>query len=196
MLNGQQISAKLRRQIDRELEAGEFIKWIEQPLPRFTLQSLGYFLFGIPWTTFAIFLMYLVAGFKIPILHKGILHEGIKSEHLFALFGVPFVLIGLWMVTSPFRERLKASQTVYLITNKRAISIESGWFTTIRKYTPAQLKDLYYKKRQDGTGDVVITTRIYKDTDGYSQIKEIGFMNVRNPREVERLLQQLAQTET
>jgi len=89
MPNGQQISAKLRRRIDRELEAVEFIKWIEQPLPRFLmLQSIAYFLFGIPWTAFAIFWIYGAAGFKIRILH-----EGIKSEHLFSLFGVPFVLI-------------------------------------------------------------------------------------------------------
>lgn len=191
MLNGQQIPAKLLRRIDRELEAGEFIKWVEQPLPRFfTLQSLAYFLFGIPWTAFAIFWTYREAGFKIPVLH-----EGIKFEHLFALFGVPFVLVGFWLLTSPLREWLKPFRTVYLITDKRAISIESGWFTIIRNYTSAQLKDLYRKERGDGTGDVVITTRLRRGGEGNSWTEEIGFMNVRNPREVEKLLQQLAYAE-
>ncbi|MDX2211795.1 MAG: hypothetical protein SFY66_00775 [Oculatellaceae cyanobacterium bins.114] len=191
MLNGQQIPAKLRRRISRELEDGEFIKWIEQPLPRFfTLQSLTYFFFGIPWTAFAIFWMYGAVGFKISALH-----EGIKFEHLFALFGVPFVLIGFWMLISPLREWLKAFRTVYLITDKRAISIESGWFTTIRNYAPAQLKDLYRKERGNDTGDVVITTRLHRSSEGNSWTEEIGFLNVRNPREVERLLQQLAHTE-
>jgi len=190
MLNRQQIPAKLSRKIDRELEPRELIKWIEQPLPRFfTLQSLAYFFFSIPWTAFAIFWMYGAAGFKIPVLH-----EGIKFEHLFALFGVPFVLIGFWMLTSPLRQWLKAFRTVYLITDKRAISIESGWFTTIRNYSPDQLKDLYRKERGDGTGDVVITTRLRRGSEGNSWTEEIGFMNVRNPREVERLLQQLAHT--
>ncbi len=189
MLNGQKIPAKLRRRIDRELEAGEFIKWVEQPLPRFfTLQSLSYFIFGVLWTTFIIFGVY-GAGFKIPVLH-----EGIKFEHLFALFGVPFVLVGFWMLTSPLRQWLKAFRTVYLITDKRAISIESGWFTTIRSYTPAQLKDLYRRERGDGTGHVVIMTLLHKDSEGGSWTEEIGFLNVRNPREVERLLQQLAHT--
>jgi len=192
MLNGQQIPAKLRRQTDRELEAGEFIKWVEQPLPRFfTRQSLGSFLMGIPFTAFAIFWMYGAAGFKVPVLR-----EGIKSEHLFALFGVPFILVGFWMLASPLREWLKAFRTVYLITDKRAISIESGWFTTIRNYTSTQLKDLYRKERGDGTGDVVITTRLRRGSEGISWTEEIGFMNVRSPREVERLLQQLAHSES
>jgi hypothetical protein len=191
MLNGQQIPAKLRKRIDRELEPGEFINWVEQPLPRFfTGQSLISFLMSIPFTAFAILWMYGAAGFKVPVLR-----EGIKSEHLFALFGVPFILVGFWMFASPFREWLKAFRTVYLVTDKRAISIESGWFTTIRNYTPAQLKDLYRKERGDGTGDVVITTRLRRGGEGNSWTEEIGFMNVRNPREVERLLQQLARTE-
>jgi hypothetical protein len=190
MLNGQQIPAKLRRQIERELEPGEFIQWVEQPLPRFfTGQSATYFLMGIPFTAFAIFWMCGAAGFKVPDLR-----ERIKFEHLFALWGVPFILVGLWMLSSPLREWLKAFRTVYLITDKRAISIESGWFTTIRNYTPAQLKDIYRKERQDGTGDVVITTRLRRGNEGNSWIEEIGFMNIRNPREAERLLQQLAQT--
>jgi hypothetical protein len=210
MLSGQQIPAKLRRKIDRELEPGEFINWVEQPLPRFfTGRSLADFFFGIPWTAFIISWMYGAYeafgsfGFKIPVLH-----EGIKSEHLFALVGVlflvPFVLVGFWMLTSPLRQWLKAFRTVYLITDKRAISIESGWFTTIRNYTPTQLKDLYRRERGDGTGDVVITnklrnvvitSKLHRHSEGGSWTEEIGFMNVRNPREVERLLQQLARTE-
>jgi hypothetical protein len=191
MLNCHQIPAKLRRRVDREIGAGEFIKWIEQPLPRFfTLQSLAYFFFAIPWTAFAIFWMYGAAGFKVPDLR-----EGIKLEYVFALWGVPFILVGLWMLTSPLREWLKAFRTVYLITDKRAISVESGWLTTIRNYTPTQLKDLYRKERGDGTGDVVITTRFRRGSEGSSWTEEIGFMNVRNPREVERLLQQLSQKE-
>jgi hypothetical protein len=98
------------------------------------------------------------------------------------------------MFASPLREWLKAFRTVYLITDKRAISIESGWFTTIRNYTPAQLKDLYRKERGDCTGDVVITTRLRRGSEGSSWTEEIGFMNVRHPREVGRLLQQLAHT--
>jgi hypothetical protein len=200
MLSGQQIPVRLRRKIDRELEPGEFINWVEQPLPRFfTRQSLGPFLMGIPFTAFAIFWTYSVVGDKFPVLREEIKSEqGIKFEHLFvllfALFGVPFILVGLWMFASPLREWLKAFRTVYLITDKRAISIESGWFTTIRNYTPAQLKDLYRKERGDCTGDVVITTRLRRGSEGSSWTEEIGFMNVRHPREVEKLLQQLAHT--
>jgi Bacterial PH domain len=191
MLNGQKIPAKLLRRIDRELEAGEFIKWIEQPLPRFLrLQSLAHFFFGIPWTVFGIVWIY---GTATKLKIKGFPEETMQFVGcLLALIGVPLFLIGLWLLTTPLREWLKAFRTVYLITDRRAISIESGWFPTISNYTPAQLRDLYCKERGDGTGDVVITTRLRRDSEGDSWTEEIGFMNVRNPREVERLLQQLA----
>jgi hypothetical protein len=200
MLSGQQIPAKLRRKIDRELEPGEFINWVEQPLPRFfTGQSLGTFLMGIQFTAFTIFLMYVAVGDDFLVLREEIKSgQGIKFEHLFviffALFGVVMLLNGFWMLASPLRQWLKAFRTVYLITDKRAISIESGWFTNIRNYTPAQLKDLYRRERGDGTGDVVIRKQLHRHSEAVSG-EEIGFMNVRNPREVERLLQQLARTE-
>jgi hypothetical protein len=80
-----------------------------------------------------------------------------------------------------------------LVTDKRAISIQGGWSATIRSYLPDQLKDLYRKERADGTGDVIISIRRWKDSDGVSRSEEVGFLGVRNPREVENILKQLAQ---
>ncbi len=187
MLGKQQIPNKLRKKVDKELEAGEFIRWVEQPIPSLlTLESASVFLFGIPWTIFAVHWTW---GAGIPDLSKG------GRPELFGLmFGLPFILVGLWMLFSPIWEWLKAFRTVYLITDKRAISIEDGWITTIRSFTPEQLKDVYRKERRGGTGDVIITTQIWKDREGDLKSKEIGFVRVRNPKEIERLLKQLAQT--
>ncbi|NJO26394.1 MAG: hypothetical protein HC874_01820 [Richelia sp. SL_2_1] len=99
------------------------------------------------------------------------------------------------MLSSPLREWFKAFRTVYLITDKRAISIESGLLTSIRNYAPSQLKDLYRKDKRNGTGHIIITTRLRRGNDGDSWSEDIGFMNIRNPKEVEKLLRQLAKTE-
>jgi hypothetical protein len=40
---------------------------------------------------------------------------------LFPLFGVPFVLIGLGMLAAPYWMRRKAQNTVYALTDKRAL---------------------------------------------------------------------------
>lgn len=190
MLSNLQIPKELRKKIDNELQPGEIIRWIEQPVPWFYISSsIGIVLFGIPWTSFAIFWMWGASEFKLPDLR-----EGLQPQHLFALFGVPFVLIGFWMLSSPLWEWQAARKTVYLVTDKRAISIQCVWSTTtIRSYLPDQLKDIYRNERADGTGDVVITIRRRKDSDGDQISEEIGFLGVRNPREVEKILKQLTQ---
>jgi hypothetical protein len=183
------IPKDFRRKIDSELQPGEFIRWIEQPVPRFfTADTIGSILFGIPWTGFALFWMWGALGFKVPDPR-----EGLQPQHLFALFGVPIVLVGFRMLASPIWVWQAARKTVYLVTDKRAISIQGGWSTTIRSYLPDQLKDIYRKERADGTGDVIIAIRQWKDSDGDQRSQEIGFLGVRNPRAVENMLKQLVQ---
>ena len=189
MLSNLKIPKGLRRKIENELQPGEIIRWVEQPIPHFfTAASILSVLFGIPWTSFAIFWMGGASGFKLPDLR-----EGLQPQHLFALFGVPFVLIGFGMLSSPIWVWQEARKTVYLVTDKRAISIQGGWSTTIRSYLPDQLKDIYRKERADGTGDVIISIRRWKDSDGVNRQEEIGFLRVRNPREVENIIKRLSQ---
>jgi len=191
MLSNLQIPEGLRRKIDNELQPGEFIRWVEQPIPRFfTAASIGNVLFGVPWTSFAIFWMWGASGSKLPNLR-----EGLQLQHLFALFGVPFVLIGFRMLSSPLWVWQAARKTVYLVTDKRGISIQGGRSTTIRSYLPDKLKDVYRRERADGTGDVIITIRRWKDIGGDPRSEEIGFLGVRNPREVENMLRQLVQND-
>ena len=189
MLNSLQIPKELRRKVDDELQPGEFVRWVEQPIPRFfTPASIMTFLFAIPWTSFAIFWMWGASGFELPDLSKGL-----QPQYLFALFGVPFVLVGFGMLFSPLWVWEAARKTVYLVTDKRAISIQAGRSTTIRSYLPDQLKETYRKERANGTGDVIIAIRRWNDSDGDQRTEEIGFMGVSNPREVENILKQLAQ---
>lgn len=97
------------------------------------------------------------------------------------------------MLSSPLWVWQAARKTVYLVTDKRAISIQGIWSTTIRSFLPEQLKDIYRRERADGTGDVVFSIRRWRDSDGDNRNEEIGFLGVRNPREVESILKQLAQ---
>lgn len=180
------ISRHLQEMVERELEPGESVAWIDMPIPRlFAPASIGTFLFAIPWTAFAIFWMYGASGFKIPDFKK--------DPDFFALFGIPFVLIGLGMLSSPLWAYRKALKTVYVITNKRAIIIEGGLSKTIRTYSPEKLHDVHRKEYQDGSGDLVITYDAWRDSDGDRHTKELGFLRIRNPKEVERMLKSLAE---
>lgn len=88
MLSNLKIPKGVRRKIENELQPGEFIRWIEQPIPRFfTASSIVSVLFGIPWTSFSIFLMWGASTFKLPDLR-----EGLQPQHLNVLFGNLFVV--------------------------------------------------------------------------------------------------------
>lgn len=165
--------------VDRELEPRESIKWIGMPIPRFfSGRSVGSFLFAIPWTAFAVFWMW------------GAWHQ---SNNLpFTLFGVPFVLIGIGLLSTPLFTYWKSFKTVYVITDRRAITFDGGWSTTIRSYPPNRLLEIYRREKKDGTGDVVIFRRAWRDSDGDRQSEELGFLRVENPKEIENMLNKLA----
>jgi len=174
------IPRKLRAMVEHELESGEVIQWIEMPIPRyFTGAATGAFLFAIPWTAFAIFWMF---------------GSWYQSESVpFTLFGVPFVLIGIGMLSTPLWAYRKSFKTVYVITNRRGLTFNGGWSTTIRSYPPHKLEDIYRKEKKDGTGDVVISRRAWRDSDGDRQSEELGFLCIEKPKEIEAMLKKLAE---
>ncbi len=178
----------MEERVRRELEAGESIRWMEQPIPRlFAPATIGAVLFAIPWTAFAVFWMFGASGFKMPNFSEG-------GFAFFPLFGVPFVLIGFGMLSSPLWAYRKALKTVYAITNRRAIAFEGGWTTTVRSFRPDQLKNVYRKERRNGVGDVILGQRVWTDSDNDRRSMDMGFMNVRDAKRVERLIQELADT--
>lgn len=173
------IPPQLKSRVDRELEPSEQILWIDTPIPQFfNPGSTGIFLFSIPWTCFAVF--WTIGAWE-------------QSENWsFALFGAPLLAVGFGMLLTPVWTYRKALATAYVITDQRAISFDGGWKTTIRSYPPAKLGNVYRREKQGGTGDVMIARRMWRDSDGDRQTEELGFLNIENPREIERLLKQLA----
>ena len=187
MRSNANIPRQLQEKVNREIESGERIEWIDMPVPRFfTPVSTGAFLFAIPWTAFAIFWIYGASGFKLPDFNEG-------GFSFFPLFDVPFVVIGLGMLFSPLWAYRKAFKTVYVITNKRAITFDEGWSSTIRSYPPEKLQEIYRKEKRDGSGDVVIDRRAWRDSEGDRQSEELGFLRIKNPKEIEQMLKKLAE---
>jgi hypothetical protein len=179
-----EIPKDLQDLVERQLEPAERVRWMEQPGPRFfTPTSTGIFVFGILWTAFSIF--WIASAW-------GIGRSNPKGESG-ALFGVPFLLIGVAMLLSPLWTRRKAFKTVYAITDRRAITFDGGWTTTIRNYTPDQLKSMYRKEMKDGSGDVVLgqVASSRSSPSGQPQMMDVGFLRVRDVRKTEQMLREL-----
>lgn len=97
------------------------------------------------------------------------------------------------MLSSPLWEYKKSFKTVYVITNRRAITFDGGWSATIRSYAPEKLHDIYRKEKRDGSGDVIIARRAWRDSDGDRQSEELGFLRIKKPKDIELMLKGLAE---
>ena len=180
------IPQNLKDLVQRELGEYEQVYWLGMPTPSyFNANSKALFFFAIPWTAFAIFWMCGAAGFKMPDFSSGF--------ELFPLFGLPFVLIGIGMLLSPFWEFKKGKNTIYAITNNRALIIEDRNSTTIRSYRPESLQDSYRIEHRDGSGTIIFG-KAEKEIEKNDQLLPKGFMHVQNPRQVEKLIKELSES--
>lgn len=185
------IPPELRAMIENELQSGERITWTGQPIPgRTTKGSWGIILFGIPWTAFAVFWTYMASG---PLRNTH--HNPGPIGYLFPLFGVPFILIGLAMLSSPFWLRRMAARTVYVLTDRRAILFTGGLrrgSMTVRSFQPDQLRQLQRNQNSDGTGDLIFTQDIDTGKNGNQYPRDVGFIGIRDVKQVEELVRNLA----
>jgi len=186
---GSEVPGEMQDRVERELESGERVLWMEQPVPRFfSPGSTGAFLFGIPWTAFTVFGILSASDFKMPEFSN-------VGDVFIPLFIIPFLLVGLAMLSAPLWTYRSTRKTVYAITDRRALSIEGGLrSTTVRSYPPERLQEVYRTERRDGRGDVIIAARSWKDSDGDRRTEKLGFMNVRDAKTVEKMLRELGKT--
>ena len=99
--------------VERHLSDDEHIEWVGKPDPtkRFTPADRYLVPFSLLWGGFAIFWVVGAAA----------------SGGLFALFGVPFVAMGLYFIFGRFIYKAnRKRRTVYAVTNRRVLEIVAG----------------------------------------------------------------------
>lgn len=172
----------VRERLEAELEKGEQVLWAGQPagwrtLP--VLQSLAMALFAVPWTGFAVFWIVMASSAT----------GGGGPAAFMPLFGVPFVLVGLAMLSSPLWALRGAARTGYAVTDRRVIVCEtSAWGTTAaRSFGPEVLPAMTRNDHPDGRGDLVLHTEPGRR--GMDQQR--GLMSIARVREVEALVRQV-----
>jgi hypothetical protein len=177
----------LQEKVDRTLERGERIKWIDMPIPRFfTPYSKGMFVVAILWL--GICSVWIAGAVGCEALNFNFGH----GDRFLPLCAIPFVLLGIGVLSTPLWTHWKARRTLYLITDRRAIVFDGGWKGTIRSFPPEKLQEFYREDHRDGSVDVVIDPQWSQDADGHSHKWEFGFLQIRDADEVERLLDELA----
>jgi hypothetical protein len=174
--------------VDAEMASGERVVWISRPNPgRFARNGLGIALFGIPWTAFALFWINGASGFKWPELSNGF--------GVFPLFGIPFVLIGLGMISSPIWMLRRAMRIAYVVTDKRLIVVERPYWrgVKVQSFEPDRIADLRRTQYPDGSGNLIFG-RDYSNVSARNRNPiEEGFFGIPDVKAAEDCVRELMQ---
>lgn len=187
------LSPELESRLQSELQPGERLVWVGQPRPGLVSRQAWVLVpCGVVFTGFALFWIAMAGGMAAA---AGGINGGLAGMFsCFPCFGIPFVLAGLFMLTSPVWLRRQAHKTLYALTDRRAIVFEPRWFrmATVRSYTAPGLSHLTRRERPDGSGDLVFEefTTSGVDSDGYrrSYTTRRGFLAIDRVREVEEMV--------
>ena len=178
---------ELQQQLHGELHPGEAVVWAAQPLPRlFRTQSIMIFLFGIPFTVFALIWL-VITGIMGLVGHTAGGLAGLLV--IFPLFGLVFLLVGLGMLTSPLWLRGQRKRTLYALTNQRAIIFAGRLFggLSVASFEPQRLTAMQRNQQTDGSGDLIFEQYVQRINRGPSTVS-VGFMAVENVQHVEELV--------
>ncbi|MBK17566.1 MAG: hypothetical protein CMM52_01825 [Rhodospirillaceae bacterium] len=132
------------------LAEGEEIQWTGRPAAGAAVaKGISNFLFGIFFFGFAVFWT-----------------VGASQGGLFALFGIPFMAVGAWMISAPVRTYIKANKSYYAVTNKRVIILTVGRSYTCVSIAPNEISDYERTDKPNGTGNTRLRKTIIHGRNG------------------------------
>jgi hypothetical protein len=126
-----------------ELSSSKKLIWNGQPLTGIRLRKQDAFLipFSLLWGGFAIFWEWGVINSKAPFF--------------FRLWGVPFVLIGLYLIFGRFFVDAKPREKIfYGLTNERIIIISGIFSRNVRSLNLKTLSEINLDEKPDGSSTI------------------------------------------
>lgn len=134
--------------LSAELGPGERLVWSGKPRGGIRLRAQDAFLipFSLLWCGFAIFWEVGVSVNAGPLLGPGL---------FFRLWGIPFVIIGLYLVFGRFFvDALTRAGTYYGVTTERALIVTTWFGRRLRSISLRTLGDISLSERSDESGTI------------------------------------------
>jgi hypothetical protein len=136
-------STEIASALAAELAPGERLLWSGQPKQGVVFRSSEWFMtpFSLLWGGFAIFWEWSVIQSNAPAF--------------FMLWGVPFVLIGLYLIFGRFIvEAQQRARTMYRVTNERVLIVSGLFNRKIKSLALRTLSDLSLSENSNGEGSI------------------------------------------
>jgi len=179
--------------IREELLPEEKILWADQPLPGRLFSPADLFLipFSLFWLGFSIFWMVMAsAGARTAPGSIGI---------IFPLFGLPFVLIGLYLVFGRFiYTHYRRKNTLYAVTDQRIIIMNRMFNKTVRSEKINSITTIDKYVRRDGSGTISFgmmpypteysNSRMYYGRRSYYRNMALSLENIKDVDDVYRII--------
>lgn len=135
---------ELPEDIRKVIAVGEHTLWWGRPRQGLVLRGTDMFAipFSLLWCGFAIFWETSVVSSE-------------KAPGFFALWGIPFVVVGLYMVIGRFfAESLQRSKTYYALTADRVLIVSGVFSRTVKSLSLNTLSDVTLTEGRDGKGTI------------------------------------------
>lgn len=177
----------LEQSLRRELVTGERLLWSAQPIGKRLKSGFGIWLFAIPWTAFALFWESLAL---LPWAASTHTPDAFAYSFgiVMPLFGLPFILIGFWMLWKPVREMRLAGSTVFGLTDRRLIRVEEGRKRSVSTVLLDQIGPMDRQEAKDGVGNLRIQTHSSVDSEGDRRTERFEILGVPDVARLERLI--------
>jgi hypothetical protein len=130
-------------EIRRHLSSGERVLWSGQPKQGLVLRGADAFMipFSLLWGGFAIF-------WEWSVINSG-------APPLFVLWGIPFVLVGLYLIVGRFFvEAKQRERTLYAVTDQRILIVSGVFARRVKSLSLKTLTDVSLTENSNGEGSI------------------------------------------
>jgi hypothetical protein len=197
------LAPELEQCVQSELSAGERLVWVGQPRPdMYRGSSVFLMIFGACFTTFALIFFLVGGGMALMFGVFGAAAAGNGAGGfaacfplLFCLLSLPFLAVGVYMLTASIWMPKRIRRIIYALTDRRAVILEPNFFRkgwSVRSYSRDGLGNMYRVDKAHGAGDLVFEEYYTRSTNsqGFSSThrNQRGFIAIDQVRDVEELV--------
>lgn len=174
-----QLKINLRTLLEHELGKNESVSWCAQPSAKLLVRSsLTWFALSIP--------IIVVVGYQLFNTPNAF-----ESFNVTSLLSIPFLMLGIWLMFAPIRAWRSNGNTVYVVTNLRAFTLQAGRDVTLTIFDKTQIMQRE-KRTEDGlTGDIIFSKSNLSKEKTQQQPTEIGFLDLNDVNVANSQLQAL-----